>query len=112
MSEDKGQAEIVASSTPEQPRKVSSAPKKRKPRGKPKGWDPFHLAPDAVKKRYKRRLAKCHSSMPTAIELTCIECMGYSTIEAKRCDAHYCPLFPYNRKIFKVEEEKDETCSE
>ncbi len=35
-----------------------------------------------------------------AIKLFCIECMGYSEGEPKRCAATSCPLYALNRWIF------------
>ncbi len=96
MSESKGQGENVA---PER-----SSGRKHRERTKPPGWEPWALAPAGMKKKYAKRLEKCHRCMPTAIELTCVECQGYSAAEAGRCDAHYCPLFPFNRRIFKVKD--------
>ena len=40
-----------------------------------------------------------------AIKLSCIECMGYSESEPKRCAAMTCPLYPWNRWIFARSEE-------
>lgn len=99
MSSDTHREEIVDSRV--QKGHSNKVPRKKWGSSKvPKGWEPFGNASDKVKKRYKKRLEKCHTSMKTAIELNCIECMGYSRSEATKCESLTCPLYSYNRRIF------------
>ena len=69
----------------------------------PEGWQPFANAPPAVRRRYAKQLRVITEGRRPllGIKLSCIECMGYSAAEARRCDSRSCPLYPFNRRIFK-----------
>ncbi len=96
MTRGSGQEEIVDSGT-KTPTKRGGFPHP------PKGWEPFANAPSAVRRRYAKQLRViAEGRRPLlGIKLFCIECMGYSAAEARRCDSRCCPLYPFNRRIFK-----------
>ncbi len=67
---------------------------------RPEGWEPFSNAPEKVQRRFRGQLDRAHREPSTAIKLNCIECMGYSESEPRRCVTRTCPLFAFNRRIF------------
>ena len=96
MAQDPGQPEIVDSG--------GQTPLKRAlKRYLLDDWEPFAGAPRNVQKRYVRQFALVgEAKRPLiGIKLFCIECMGYSAAEARRCGSRSCPLYAFNRRIFK-----------
>jgi hypothetical protein len=74
--------------------------RRHRPKVKPEGWVPYGNAPESTRRRYRGMLARAHAEPMRAIELFCVECMGYSPQEAARCACRTCPLYALNRRIF------------
>lgn len=73
----------------------------KKPEPPPDGFRPFGNAPEATRRRYRGILARCHTSRASAIRAFCVECNGYSPQMAATCETRTCPLWAFNRRIFR-----------
>lgn len=87
-------------------------PKKQK-KYKFEGLMPLKNAPEKVAQTLEKQAKLVDRSMRAAIKIKCIECSGWSRVEAKNCHIKSCALFAHNRKIFakKELEVEDETSS-
>ena len=66
-----------------------------------RAFRPLDGAPRTTKNRYVVLAKRAETSYQAASRLFCIECVGWSPIEAKKCTANQCPLWAVNRKNFK-----------
>ena len=73
----------------------------RNSRPRPEGYDPLALAPEKAKPRYAKTAERSHTQPMAAIKLTCLDCCGWEYTEAKRCEVKSCPMWAFNRRIFK-----------
>lgn len=81
---------------------------KNRPKTKPgkkknykfEGLAPLKFAPEKVAESLEKQAKIADKSMRAAIKIKCIECSGWSRVEAKACRIKSCALFPWNRKIF------------
>ncbi len=64
------------------------------------GLAPLKFAPKKVAEALERSAKLVDRSMRAAIKIKCIECSGWSRVEAKACRINTCALYPHNRKIF------------
>lgn len=53
-----------------------------------------------ISQRNKYKKAVAGSSRVAAMEVFCVECMGWVATEVKNCEAFTCPLWPY-RAVFR-----------
>ncbi len=77
-----------------------AAQARARPKVRPEGWEPFVNAPERVRRYYRGLLARAHREPRAAMQLFCIECMGYSARKAANCACLSCPLYAFNRRIF------------
>lgn len=63
------------------------------------------LADPRSQRLYRGIADKAAYSRIAAIKLFCIECMGYSRVDAKRCDNSRCPLWSVSNKCLKRSQE-------
>ena len=67
--------------------------------------DPLEFCPVKTRGRY-RRAAKAiveggAGALKSAIKLKCLDCVCWDYKEAKKCEITGCPLWAFNRRIFK-----------
>ena len=64
-------------------------------------FEPLVYAPMGTKKRYSALARRAKTSYRDASKLFCVECVGWSPEEAKKCTANHCPLWSVNRGVAK-----------
>lgn len=84
---------------------------KKQKKYKFEGLAPLRNAPKKVAESLENQAKMIDRSMRAAIKIKCIECSGWSRVEAKNCQIKSCALYAWNRKIFdkKNIEVEDET---
>ena len=73
---------------------------KKQKKYKFEGLEPLKFAPKKVAEALERQAKIVDKSMRAAIKIKCIECSGWSRVEAKGCQIKTCALYSHNRKIF------------
>jgi hypothetical protein len=61
-----------------------------------------HDVPKAHRRFWEKLAAQAETSYMAAIQLKCLDCCAWVRMEAVRCQIGGCPLWAFNRRIFRV----------
>jgi hypothetical protein len=64
-------------------------------------FEPLAMCPRELRLRYQRRADLAAGRPMTAIELKCLDCVGWVYAEARQCGITSCPLWAASRRIFR-----------